>query len=137
MRQHIDVKRVYDPSAKSDGARVLVDRVWPRGVRKEELALDAWEKDVAPSPALRTWFGHDPARWEEFRRRYFAELDRRPEALARLRALARRGRLTLLFSARDTEHNNAVALRDYLMSGGETRTRRPQSARTDRPRSGA
>lgn len=130
MRQRIDVKRVYDQDATSDGIRVLVDRVWPRGLRKEALRLDAWEKELAPSTALRTWFGHDPARWEAFCQRYFAELDHRPEALARLRALARRGHLTLLYAARDTEHNNAVALREYLM-GHSDRHRAERSATTE------
>lgn len=137
MRTRIQVKRVYDPYAPSDGTRVLVDRIWPRGMRKEALALDAWEKDLAPSPALRTWFGHDPARWEEFRCRYFAELERHPQAVTRLRALARRGRLTLLFSARDTEHNNAVALRDYLQGNVEPRVRHSHRVRTEHPRSSA
>jgi uncharacterized protein YeaO (DUF488 family) len=121
MAQHIEVKRVYEQVSARDGQRVLVDRVWPRGLRKEALRLDAWRKDLAPSPGLRAWFGHDPTRWEEFRRRYFAELDARPEALAELRAMARRGRLTLLYGARDTEHNNAVALRDYLERRRATR----------------
>jgi uncharacterized protein YeaO (DUF488 family) len=111
---HIKVKRVYDGVSASDGRRVLVDRIWPRGVRKEALQLDDWRKDLAPSPGLRAWFAHDPARWEEFRRRYFAELDARADDLADLRALVRRGPVTLLYAARDTEHNNAVALRDYL-----------------------
>ncbi|MCK9532470.1 MAG: DUF488 domain-containing protein [Gammaproteobacteria bacterium] len=110
----IQVKRVYDGVSAADGRRVLVDRIWPRGVRKEALQLDDWRKDLAPSPGLRAWFAHDPARWEEFRRRYFAELDARADNLADLRALVRRGRITLLYAARDTEHNNAVALRDYL-----------------------
>jgi len=94
---------------------VLVDRLWPRGVRKESLPLDAWLKDVAPSTELRKWFGHDPAKWDEFRRRYFAELDGRVEVLNPMLAAARKGRVTLLYSARDVEHNQAVALRDYLL----------------------
>ncbi|RMD80370.1 MAG: DUF488 family protein [Gammaproteobacteria bacterium] len=110
----IRVKRVYDPPAPEDGARVLVDRLWPRGLRREAARLDHWAREAAPSDALRRWYGHDPARWEAFRERYFAELDARPEAWRPLLARARRGRLTLLHAARDRERNNAVALRDYL-----------------------
>jgi uncharacterized protein YeaO (DUF488 family) len=108
------VQRVYDaPSARERG-RFLVERLWPRGMTKERLRFEAWLKEVAPSDALRRWFQHDPARWDEFRRRYFAELDDRPEAVARLRAAARHGDVVLLYSARDEEHNNAVALKEYL-----------------------
>lgn len=117
----IRVKRVYDPPEADDGARFLVERLWPRGFSKASLRLDGWLRDVAPSHELRRWFGHDPARWEEFRRRYFAELDAKPEAWRPLLEAARRGPVTLLYSARDTEHNNAVALRDYLQARmGET-----------------
>ena len=110
----IQIKRVYEPAAPRDGTRFLVDRLWPRGVRKETLKLSAWTKEVAPSDSLRRWFNHDPKRWEEFQRRYFAELDERPEASQPLLEAARAGPVTLLFGARDTEHNNAVALRAYL-----------------------
>jgi len=110
----IRVKRVYERSERGDGARFLVERLWPRGIKKESLAIEDWLKEVAPSDGLRRWFGHDPAKWEEFRRRYFAELDSRPEACAAIRAAARRRNVTLLYSARDTEHNNAVALQEYL-----------------------
>lgn len=110
----IRVKRVYDPPRADDGARFLVERLWPRGMKREALALDGWLKDVAPSDELRRWFGHVPERWEEFRRRYFQELDGRPEAWKPLVDAARRGNVTLLFSARDERHNNAVALMDYL-----------------------
>ncbi len=110
----IRTKRAYEEPAKSDGYRVLVDRIWPRGVRKEELQLDAWLKEVAPSAGLRKWFGHDPRRWEDFRRRYFAELDGHPEPIAELLARDRQGPVTLVYSAKDPEHNNAAALRDYL-----------------------
>jgi O-6-methylguanine DNA methyltransferase len=109
----IRVKRVYDPPARTDGVRVLVDRLWPRGISKAAARVDAWMKELAPSAALRTWFGHDPERWSEFRRRYHRELaatDARHELLA----LADHQPLTLLFGAKDVEHNNAVALRDYL-----------------------
>jgi len=116
----IQVKRIYDsPSGRAsqkEGSRFLVDRLWPRGLKKEALKLDAWPKDAAPSNDLRHWFGHDPAKWQEFRRRYFAELDAHPEAWAPLVKAARRGRLTLLFSSKELAHNNAVALKDYIES---------------------
>src|SRR5689334_660228 len=108
----IQVKRVYDPREPSDGARFLVERLWPRGLKREALHLDGWLKDAAPSDELRHWFSHDPAKWEEFRRRYFAELRSKPEALEPLRQAAREGNVVLLYSARDTEHNNAVALQE-------------------------
>lgn len=110
----VQLKRVYDPAAPEDGARFLVERLWPRGIRKEALRLDAWLKDVAPSTPLRQWFSHDPARWAEFQRKYFAELDTRPEALEPLRKALKHGRVTLLFSSHDEAHNNALALKTYL-----------------------
>jgi uncharacterized protein YeaO (DUF488 family) len=110
----IEIQRVYDEPAAHRGRRVLVDRLWPRGVRKADLALDAWMKDVAPSDRLRRWFGHDPSRWDEFVRRYREELDAHPDAWKPLRDAAKRGRVVLLFGAKDEEHNNAVALRKYL-----------------------
>jgi uncharacterized protein YeaO (DUF488 family) len=110
------VRRVYDPPREEDGLRVLVDRLWPRGLSKEAARVDLWLKDIAPSDALRKWYGHEPSRWDEFRRRYFAELEAHRERLEELRQQARRGRVTLLFGARDEEHNNAVALRQYLES---------------------
>lgn len=105
---------MYDAGARRRGAAFLVDRVWPRGVKKDELQLDGWVRDVAPSTALRKWFGHREDRWEEFRERYRAELDQEGDALTPLLEAARRGPVTLLFSAKDTEHNNAVVLREYL-----------------------
>jgi len=110
----IQVKRVYEPASESDGARFLVDRLWPRGVKKEALELQGWLKDLAPSDELRKWFKHDPAQWDEFQRRYVGELDTKPGPLQLLLEAARCGTVTLLFGARDAEHNNAVALRDYL-----------------------
>lgn len=110
----IRVKRAHEAPATSDGQRVLVDRMWPRGLSKDKLQLDDWVKDVAPSGELRKWFGHDPEKWAGFKERYFAELDARPEAVATLRERLDRGRLTLVFGAKDTEHNNAVALKAYL-----------------------
>ncbi|MCE3554268.1 DUF488 family protein [Pseudonocardia sp. RS11V-5] len=109
----IVLSRVHDHEPH-EGRSYLVERLWPRGVRRDDLEMDGWVKDVAPSSELRKWFGHDPERWEEFRRRYFAELDDRPEAWRPLVDAARSGTLTLLYSSRDREHNNAVALRDYL-----------------------
>ena len=110
----INLKRVYEAEASDDGVRYLIERLWPRGVKKESLHLDAWLKDAAPSTELRKWFSHDPAKWAEFRRRYFAELDRDPEAWSPIRDAARKGTVTLLYSSHDEEHNNAVALRDYV-----------------------
>ena len=110
----LQIKRVYEPRSRGDGQRVLVDRVWPRGVSKQKLNDAIWLKDVAPSTDLRKWFGHRPERWDEFRKRYAAELDRNAEATAKLRALIVQGPVTLLYSARDDEHNQAVALAEYL-----------------------
>jgi uncharacterized protein YeaO (DUF488 family) len=112
----IRIERVYDHPGYDSGARFLVERLWPRGMKKEALQMDGWLKDVAPSGELRRWFGHDPARWEEFKQRYFAELDQKPEAWQPLLEAARKGDVTLLYSARDEEHNNALALRDYLQA---------------------
>jgi uncharacterized protein YeaO (DUF488 family) len=123
----VRIRRAYDPPARGDGYRVLVDRVWPRGVRKEELALDEWQRELAPSTGLRQWFGHDPARWERFRERYFAELEGEQEGVRALRARARKGRVTLVYGAKDREHNQAVALRAYLLAGRRGRRRRAQS----------
>lgn len=113
-RPHVKLKRVYDAPAKSDGCRVLVDRLWPRGISKDKLLLDDWLKDVAPSAGLRKWFGHDPAKWGEFRKRYFRELDEQSEAVQRLLAKGRDGTVTLVFGAKDVHHNDAVALKEYL-----------------------
>src|SRR5437879_2335019 len=110
----IYVKRAYEPAEKSDGARFLVDHLWASGLKKTELKVERWLKAVSPRDELRERFGHEPAKWREFQRRYFAELDRKPEAWEPLRIAAQNGDVTLVFSARDTEHNNAVALRSYL-----------------------
>ena len=110
----IQLKRVYDTAARNDGARYLVERLWPRGVKKESLPVQAWLKEVAPSAELRKWFSHEPAKWPEFRRRYFEELKANPQAWQPLVAAARRGRVTLVYSSHDTEHNNAVALKEFL-----------------------
>jgi len=110
----ITIKRVYESPGADEGTRFLVERLWPRGMKKESLQIDAWLKDVAPSNALRRWFGHDPAKWVEFRDRYFAELDGEPEAVQPIVEASRQGNVTLLYSAHDTEHNNAAALKEYL-----------------------
>jgi uncharacterized protein YeaO (DUF488 family) len=107
--------RVYEITEQDSGYRVLVDRIWPRGIKKEELHLDAWMKELAPSTALRQWFNHDPARWSEFREKYFRELEGQSDQVAELRAMTRNQPVLLIYGARDQEHNNAVALRDFLM----------------------
>jgi uncharacterized protein YeaO (DUF488 family) len=112
----IRVERVYDHKERDGGARFLVDRLWPRGIRKEALQIDGWLRDVAPSDALRRWFDHDPAKWEEFKKRYFQELDEEPAAWQPLLEAARQGDVVLLEGAHDQEHNQAVALKDYLES---------------------
>lgn len=108
------LKRVYEPAAPEDGMRVLVERLWPRGVRKQALRLDAWAKEVAPSTELRRWFGHDPAKWDAFREQYEAELDAHPSVWAPILKAARNGMVTLLYSSHDVQHNNAVVLQSYL-----------------------
>jgi uncharacterized protein YeaO (DUF488 family) len=118
----IRVKRVYDQPAKNDGRRVLVDRIWPRGLKKEQAQIDEWLRDVAPSTRLRKWFAHDPARWTEFKKRYAAELDEHRDQLARLAREAKKLTVTLLFGAKDREHNNAVALKEYLQANMKRRT---------------
>jgi|SRR5215469_11750009 len=111
----VRIKRVYEPRSPRDGTRVLVDRLWPRGLKKADAGIAQWMKDVAPSNELRKWFGHDPARWEEFRRRYKAELTKKPELISQLRELAEEGSLTLVYSAHDEAHNQAVVLREALL----------------------
>lgn len=112
----IRIKRAYEVAGDDDGYRVLIDRLWPRGIRKTELPLDAWDKELAPSNELRKWFGHDPSRWEEFSRRYRDELAQDGERLRELAERARCGSVTLVYAARDTEHNNAVVVRELLES---------------------
>jgi uncharacterized protein YeaO (DUF488 family) len=120
----IALKRAYEPISRSDGRRFLVERLWPRGVAKEKLKIEAWLRDVAPSTELRKWFGHDPAKWKEFQKRYRRELDSHPEAWRPIVTAARRGPVTLIYSSHDERHNNAVALQEYL----EAKTRRPARA---------
>lgn len=110
----IRIKRTYEPPARGDGKRILVERLWPRGLKKEALAADAWMKDVAPSTELRKWFDHRVERWEEFRRRYWKELDANPQAWQPILEASQRRTVTLLYSAHDTDHNGALVLRDYL-----------------------
>lgn len=117
------LKRAYEPAEPSDGYRVLIDRLWPRGVSKEEARLDEWARELGPSAELRRWFGHEPARFEEFRRRYLDELADQEEKLAELRRRARRETVTLVYSARDTEHNDAVVLFELLRRGSRSGTR--------------
>ena len=118
---NVRLKRAYEPPAASDGYRVLIDRLWPRGVRREEARLDEWAKELAPSGELRRWFGHDPARFGEFRRRYTAELGDQEEKLRELRRRARKGPVTLVYGAHDREHNDAVVLAGILRSGRRSR----------------
>jgi uncharacterized protein YeaO (DUF488 family) len=122
----IQLKRAYDKPQKGDGFRVLIDRIWPRGIRKEDLRLDEWLRSLAPSTELRQWFGHDPEKWEEFRRRYFRELDTHPEEIKLLREKMREGPLTIIFGSREERFNNATALKEYLEN-------RPLRVRRSRP----
>ena len=110
----INIRRIYEPPTEHDGQRVLVDRIWPRGVSREEAALDLWLKDIAPSTQLRKWFGHDPSRFDAFRDRYRQELEHNPQAVAELAALAKKGDVLLLYSAHDKQFNQAVVLAEYL-----------------------
>lgn len=115
VAENIKLKRAYDDVHSGDGTRILVDRLWPRGVSKVDAAIDLWAKDIAPSTGLRKWFGHNPDRWPEFRRRYSEEMRQHRERLDELRALAQRGRITLVFAAHDSAHNDAVVLREILL----------------------
>ena len=126
---NVRLKRVYEPPHADDGARILVDRLWPRGVSKAAASVDRWMKELAPSAELRQWFGHDPARWNEFRRRYAEEIRARPALLDELRALARDGVVTLVYAARDEAHNDAVVLRDTLLGRAAAGSRPGRSIR--------
>jgi uncharacterized protein YeaO (DUF488 family) len=110
----LKLKRAYEPASRADGRRVLVERLWPRGLSKSRLSIDAWLKEVGPSAELRKWFGHDPAKWSSFRTKYFAELDSRPESWQPIVQAGLRGTVTLIYSSHDPQHNNAVALAEYL-----------------------
>jgi uncharacterized protein YeaO (DUF488 family) len=114
----IHLKRVYMQPSKDDGIRVLVERLWPRGLSKEHAAVDLWLKEIAPSPELRKWFGHDPARWEQFQKRYWKELEEKDEAVQTLKQKGKQGTVTLVYAARDEEHNGALALKRFLDGPG-------------------
>jgi uncharacterized protein YeaO (DUF488 family) len=133
----IMLKRTYDPASRTDGARFLVERLWPRGVTKRDLRVDAWLKEAGPSTELRKWFSHDPVKWTEFRRRYFRELDSRPEAWHPIVSAARRGTVTLVYSSHDTQHNNAVALQEYVQTKSRRSPGSKQAVTTRRPRRSA
>ncbi len=115
MRNNVRLKRAYENPTSEDGTRILVDRLWPRGVKKADAAIDHWMKEVSPSTELRHWFAHDAARWKEFRHRYLQELKSHQEQVDQLRGLAKHGVITLIYAARDQDHNEAVVLRDYLL----------------------
>ena len=130
----VTLKRAYDPVAATDGKRLLVERLWPRGLSKDRLKLDGWIREVAPTTELRKWFRHDPTKWRQFRIRYFRQLDSQPESWQSIVSLARRGTVTLVYSSHDEEHNNAVALREYLQLKTRQRARRRRSTSLHRPR---
>lgn len=115
MAHDIKLKRAYSPPSAEDGTRILIDRLWPRGIRKADAAIDHWMKDIAPSTELRKWFGHDPARWQGFQHRYATEIHDHPEQLAELRAMVRKSPITLVFAAHDELHNDAIVLRNILL----------------------
>jgi uncharacterized protein YeaO (DUF488 family) len=130
----VKLKRVYDPVSRTDGTRFLVERLWPRGLSKEESHLTAWLKEVGPSTELRKWFDHDPLKWARFRTRYFRELDSRPDSWRPILTASRRGMVTLVYSSHDEEHNNAVALRDYLQAKRRLSSPSRRAAAANRPR---
>ncbi|WP_334444368.1 DUF488 domain-containing protein [Bradyrhizobium sp. AZCC 1610] len=136
VAKNVKLRRAYDAARSGDGTRILIDRLWPRGVRKVDAAIDLWAKDIAPSTALRRWFGHDPARWDEFRRRYSEEIHQHGDRLDELRALAQGGRITLVFAAHDKTHNDAVVLREILLGRSITRGPHSRSTSPHRSRSG-
>ena len=110
----VKTKRIYDPASPDDGKRILIDRLWPRGIKKEHTKIDGWLKEIAPSNELRKWFAHDPAKWQDFKKRYINELKKKNEIVQELRAEAKKGMITLLFAAKDVEHNNAVVLKELI-----------------------
>jgi uncharacterized protein YeaO (DUF488 family) len=114
----IKLKRTYEPALPRDGVRVLVERLWPRGLTKEKAAIALWAKDISPSPKLRQWFGHKPERWDKFRRDYWKELENHPEAIAALKDAIKSRTVTFVFAAKDTGHNSAIVLRDFILSSG-------------------
>jgi uncharacterized protein YeaO (DUF488 family) len=128
----LKLKRAYDPVSHTDGTRLLVERLWPRGISKAKLHVDVWLKDVSPSTELRKWFSHDPAKWSHFRTRYYRELDAHPQAWRPIVSAARRGTVTLVYSSRDERHNNAVALLDYVRAKMRAPSALPESVETER-----
>jgi uncharacterized protein YeaO (DUF488 family) len=124
---NVKLKRAYEQPTCDDGTRILIDRLWPRGVKKADAALDQWAKNLAPSTELRKWFGHDPVRWHEFCARYTDEIKQQPDQIKHLRTLAQQGVITLVFSARDEVHNDAVVLRNFLLGGSPTKLKRKAS----------
>ncbi len=110
----VNVKRIYDPVSSEDGKRIYIDRLWPRGLKKSDALFDEWLKEISPSTELRKWFGHDPAKWEEFKKRYKKELEDKKEIMEKLKKEAKRKKITLLYSASETEHNNAIAMKEFL-----------------------
>ena len=131
----ITLKRAYDATSRADGTRFLVERLWPRGISKARLRVDAWLREVGPSTGLRKWFSHDPEKWDEFRRRYFRELRSQPGAWRPIVSAARRGRVTLVYSSHDTEHNNAVALQEFLRRKARRPAKSKRTSAAHRPRS--
>jgi uncharacterized protein YeaO (DUF488 family) len=129
----IRLKRVYDPVSRTDGTRFLVERLWPRGVSKARLRQTTWLKEVGPSTELRQWFNHDPLKWPRFRTRYFRELDAQPDCWRPILTAARRGMVTLVYSSHDEEHNNAVALKEYLAAKRRRLSSKPSAAPTRAP----
>jgi len=129
----VKLKRVYDPVSRTDGKRILVERLWPRGLSKERVHATAWLKEVAPSTELRQWFNHDPLKWSRFRTRYCRELDSRPESWRPIVTAARRGSVTLIYSSHDEQHNNAIALQEYLRARARTPTPSRRSVVRVRP----
>ena len=125
----IKLKRVYEAPSSGDGKRILIDRLWPRGVKKDDARIDAWMKDVAPSDGLRKWFGHDPEKWGEFKARFFTELNNKKDLVDQLAGMARKGRVTLVYGSKEERFNNAAALKEYL----GTRTKRAVSKKTASP----
>lgn len=134
----VRIKRIYEPSAPGDGKRILIDRLWPRGIRKEDARIDEWMREIAPSTELRKWFSHDPAKWPEFKMRYKKELENMSDLLERLKGESRKGTITLLFAAKDTEHVNAAVLKEVieqLPAGKDHSGVRKQKSRRSSPRS--
>lgn len=129
----VTLKRAYDAVSRTDGTRFLVERLWPRGISKATFRVDAWLKEVGPSTGLRKWFSHDPEKWDEFRRRYFRELASKPESWQPIVSAARRGRVTLVYSSHDTQHNNAVALQEFLRKKARRQARTTRSSVVHRP----